>query len=649
MKKKLLILVLCSSALFCKAAGEPDLRRLLDSQINNSVIDIPKGTYLLDLTTSGAYIFSNKKNVIINGNGSTIICNKQNQAFDFRNCENVTFSNLFIEYDPPCASQGTITQLSADKRTWTVQLHLGYPTEGLDLGRILAYGKNTRELKQNMSTLSTQAITKISDNPATVRFQLDGWTNPDKNPIETGDFVSFSVYAPGNTQAHTIIITSCKHMKFDNIVVYDSNCFSFLEYDGVQNHYYRCKVTRKLNDPKYPVDRLRSGIADAFHSKFATIGPIIEECTLEYSGDDCIAINGNFYPVYETNKSEKSISFLTTSNSLSGVYVRKDDRFVCVNNDGSIRGRSAVASISTSNVSAQQRAATFAKLSQVTGAENYTYGVKVYLDTWIEGSATGDVIYSDDRIGAGFKVLRNTVGGNRSRAILIKSSEGMIEGNIIRNSAMSGIAIAPEFYWMEGGCPNNVIIRKNTITNCMFDSDMDWTSQFAALVVVSQAPNGQFAPSGSLNNISIYDNTITDCPFPGVGITSTDGVYFANNTMTESSWKRNHGRSFGVKNTQDLYRVNVTRFSSTVDVNSLADTPSDNQDNSIYMTNGSIHFPILKDGDHAQFDLYDLMGKKLISRSVNPGQDITADFLQQGIYLATIHYNGKNYSTRICK
>ncbi len=633
MKRPLMLTSLLFFFFFLKATEIQDLRILLNSQINNKTIDIPKGTYLLDLTNGkNAFVFSAKKDITINGNGSTIICNRQNQAFQFTNCENVVFSNFIVEYDPPCASQGTIVEMSADKKTWTVELHQGYPTTGIQTDRILVYDKENKELKQNFTTISTPHISTISTSPTTkLQFTIN---NTATNPVVVGDYVSFSVYAEGNTQAHTFIITSCKNMKFENVTVYDSNCFSFLEYDGEKNHYYRCVVTRKLNDPKYPVDRLRAGIADAFHSKYATIGPIIEECKLEYTGDDCIAINGNFYPVYETNASEKSISFLTKSSNLSDVYVKTDDRFVCVNNNGAIRGRSTVVGVSTTSPTLAQRNAAFAKLVSVIDAESFTYGVKVKLDTWIDGSDAGDVIYSEDRIGSGFKVLRDTVGGNRSRAILIKSAEGIIEGCEIKNSAMSGIALAPEFNWMEAGCPKSIIVRNNTIDNCMFDSNMAWTSQFAALVVVSQAPNGSFAPAGSINNISIYGNRITNCPFPAIGITSTDGVYFANNSMIKSSWDRNHGSNFGVTNNKDLYRVNVSNFSTTIDVNPPAGLDNRQIEESfLYIADGKIY---LKDMDNVvvrKFELYNLSGKCMFSTTNNI---LDVQHLPKGVYVMKI-------------
>lgn len=644
MKKYTVLFLLIAFTSVC-AQAEQDLRTLLDSQINNSEINIPKGTYTLDLTNGkNAYIFNNKKNVTINGNGSTIICNRQNQAFQFTNCENVTFSNFIIEYDPPCATQGTIVEMSADKRTWTVELHENYPTTGIQNDRILVYDKNNRELKQNFTTITTSAITTQTTGTTTKLKFTTSWSNTATNPVEVGDYVAFVVKASGSVQDHTFIISSCKYMLFEDVTVYDSNCFSFLEYDGEQNHYYRCVVTRKINDPKYPQDRLRAGMADAFHSKFAKIGPIVEECRLEYTGDDCIAINGNFYPVYDKNATDKTISFLTTASSLSDVYVRLNDRFVCVNNDGSIRGRAVVTNVSTASPTLAQRQATFAKLTNVVNSDNYAYGVKVKLDTWIEGSDVGDVIYSEDRIGSGFKILRDTVGGNRSRAILIKSAEGIIEGCEIKNSAMSGIALAPEFYWMEAGCPSEVIVRNNTIDNCMFDSNMNWTTQFAALVVVSQAPNGQFAPAGSINKISIYDNEITNCPYPAVGLTSIDGVYFANNTIEKSSWDRTHGKDFGVPSNRDLYRVNTVNFSTTVDVNPPMNLEiNEGESVELRIENGQINLTTTPSGFQG-IRIFDMTGKLVLSSSET---SCNISHLTKGIYIVKIQAEDNSSSEKI--
>jgi len=654
MKKRnvLLALLICLS-FSARSEGELDLRTVLDSQKNNAVIDIPTGTYILNLKspTMDPYSFNSKKNVVINGNGSRIICNRQSQAFYFTNCENVTFKDVTIEYDPPCSSQGIITALSNDKKTWTVELQANYPTAtvdqlgsgGISHGRILAYDKNTRLLKKGMWTLGTDKFTKIGDN--VLRFIATNQAT-DVNPIQVGDFVAFEVFATGWYAAHTIILDNCKKMTLDNVTVYDSNCFSFLEYGCEATHYHKCVVTRKLGDEKYG-DRLRAGTADMLHSKHAKIGPFVDECTLEYAGDDAIAINGSFYPIFKADKASLSVYLLSTGD-LSGFNIKKGDKFVCVNNDGSIRGTSHVTGVISSNVSGAEITATFNKLSNVTGSSSFTYGMRVVLSDWIEDVGTGDVGYSNDRVGSGYKIVNCTVGGNRSRAILIKASDGLIDGNLIHNSAMSGIALAPEFYWMEGGCPQNTIIRNNTIQNCMFDSDMNGTSQFSALVAVSQAPNGSIAPAGSLKRVAIYDNVIEECPWPAVGLAGVDSVYFHNNTIGACSYTRNHGSNFGVSNNRELFRLNVTNFSTTNDCTTETGikTPI-KEENLVFVKDGIINIPQLLNEEYAQVNLYDLMGKKILSKQLFKGTTFSIENKPKGMYVMELILNGESHTSKI--
>jgi len=622
---------------FSKAQNLPDFRAVMNSQINNSEINVPKGTYLLDLTNNQwAYNIRNKTNVVIEGNGSTIICNRQTQALVFANCENVTFRNFIIEYDPPCSTQGTITNMTNNKNTWTVEIHENYPIDGLGMGRIQAYGKDTRELIPNFGTVSASNYTKIDNR--TIQFTIS-WSN---NPVQVGDFVSLDVIS-NNSHAHTIEISSCKNMKFENIIVYDSNCFSFLEYDGEANHYYRCAATRKVNDPKYPQDRLRAGIADAFHSKFAKVGPIVEECNFSHTGDDCIAINGNFYPVFLARESDPSIAVLV-SGSTENVRVKLGDTLVCVANNGVIRGKAQVTRVRELIPTIAERQATFQKLANVVSSSSYTNGVRITLDKWIEGSDVGDVIYSQDRIGSGFIVINNYVGHNRSRAILIKSSDGIIEGNTIVNSAMSGIALAPEYYWMEAGCPKNVIIRNNTITNCMFESSMRGTYQYAPLVVVSEAPvGGRFAPAGASYNISIYNNIITDCPRPCIGVTSTDGLFLYDNEIKPATWTRQHGSDRGIVNNNDFFLVACRNVVTEAPTSLPQITKIDSK---LFIKNNRIFVLGESSDENALIEGYDLTGRKIFTKlfSLRDGffiKSLNKETIVVNVYCKTNVYTAK--------
>ena len=626
----LFITVYCLSSV--QATTYPDIREVFNSQINNAEINVPFGTYLLDLKNNQwEYIFGGKKDIVIEGNGSTIICNRQTQALLFRGCSHVTFRNFIIDYDPPCSTQGTITEISNSNRTWTVEIHDGYPTEEFGFDRVQAYGKDTQELIPNFGTanIHNNQYTKLGER--TFRFTIEGWNN---NPVRVGDFVVLNALSK-SSRAHTIVLESCKFMKFENITVYDSNAFSFLEYDGEANHYYRCVATRKTNDPRYP-NRLRAGVADAFHSRYAKVGPTVEECTFNYTGDDCIAINGVFYPVCSVYEKDPSISILA-SVGVSDVRVKTGDSLICVANNGTIRGAAKVTRVREFIPTSAEQQATFSKLGQVLHSSGYTRGIRITLDSFIEGTDVGDVIYSKDRTGNGFKILRNTVGHNRSRAILVKASDGIIEGNTIKNSAMSAIALAPEFYWMEAGCPSNVIIRNNTITNCMYESSMWNIYQFAAIIVVAEAPNGGIAPAGTLNNIAIYDNKIIDCPKPCIGVTSTNGLRIYGNEIRPSSWVRQHGGNLGIPNRYEIFRTATTNVVEEPDATSMpAQKANPNQ---LLVANNRVFVSGLPAGGDARLEISDLVGKKVSSQSFSLASGASIEHLQKGMFIAVVYCN----------
>ncbi|MEI7503569.1 MAG: T9SS type A sorting domain-containing protein, partial [Paludibacter sp.] len=465
--------------------------------------------------------------------------------------------------------------------------------------------------------------------------------------VKIGDYVVLDVAATGtNIPAHGIILNACKNMSMDSITMYDSNCFSFYEYDCEKTHYYRCAVTRKPYDSKYTIQRLRAGSADGIHSKFAKIGPIIEECKVEYNGDDCIAVNGNFYPVYDINVASKSIYMLCSSTNLSEFKISVGDSIVCVNNDGSIRGKGVAKSITTALTAptTAQLTACYAKLGSQ--RNQWTNGMVVTIDNWVTGMAISDIFYSMNRSGAGFKVINNQVGHNRSRAILIKSSNGIINGNTVVGSAMSGIAVAPEFYWMEGGCPSNIEIGNNTIRNCMYNASLTSQSQAGAIVVVSSAPHGGFSPAGGLKTYNIHDNIIDGCPRPCVVLTSIDGVNYYNNTTTpDLTMIRTHGSSLGVLNTKDFWKINVVNFTTlNTDVH---DTKISSENLISIDKNANISVVGIQDGNKAQLLVFDLPGRMLFNKAISNKDIVSLSQLGKGIFLLAIKCNQSTYSTKI--
>lgn len=645
----LLTMTLLVAMIHNVAAEEPmgDLRAVLDSQKNQPVIDIPKGTYLLDLTNDkGPYVFSYWKNVTINGNGSTIICNYQKQAFSFDHCENMVFQDLIIDYDPPCSTQGTITSMSDDAKTLEIEIHEGYPLPNPESvqNRVNFYDGETSELIWNLyANQINDPIEYLDDRNIRVNLAM-----PKVNTYGVGDYIVLN-NIPNTYVGHLMILNYCKNMTMSNITIYDSPQFHFAEHYCENTHYYRCVIDRKHNDPKYPIDRLRVGIADGIHSKHATIGPTIEECTIRYTNDDPIAINGNFYPVSAVDADYRQIYILTRDYTLGDVTIKQDENIVAVSNGGVRKGEGKPSRVRFSTAPTTEEIN--ACLSHFNDIKDRRYINTVIVrfteEEWekMGNVEPGDVLYSTDRIGAGFKVINNTIGHVPGRGILIKSSNGKIQNNTISYTGAGAIIIAPEFNWMEAGLSTDLEISGNTIETCMWRENAK-RSQCAAISVVLEASNGDLAPAGGFKHISIHRNTIKNCPMPCVFLNAIDSGYFYKNTIEPATWVRDHGQNFLIPNNREYVTRNVSNIITDEDPLGLDIVRKDNTDEYVVVDEyGKVS---LKGNNNRPVNLYvfNAIGELVSEEEFVHTSSTSLDLFKPGIYIINLLSGYNSYSRK---
>lgn len=647
--KSIVILLLGMSFPAIHAEEIPkDLRTILDAQINNSVIEIPKGTYILDLKgEKQPYLFSYKKKVKVNGNGSTIICNYQRQAFSFEHCEDVVFADLTIEYDPPCSTQGTITSMSGDAKTLQVEIHEGYPMLNPETvqNRVHFFDKESRELIWNLYANEIKdPIVFLEDRKVQVNL-----TMPKVETYEVGDFMVFN-NIPTTYVGHCIVLNHCKNVTMSHITVYDSPAFHFAEHYCENTHYYRCTIDRKANDPKYPQDRLRPGIADGIHSKHATIGPTIEECIIQYTNDDPVAINGNFYPVYKVDKEYKQLYILTRDYNLADVMIKKDENAVIVSNGGIYRGEAKPIRVT---LSADPSAADIKKcLSYFKDIKDDRYikavMVRFSAEDWegVSSVIPGDVIYSSERIGAGFRIINNKIGHVPGRGILVKSSDGKIQNNEITYTGAGAIIIAPEFNWMEAGLSRNLEISGNHIETCMFRQNLK-RSQAAAISVVLEASNGDLAPAGGFRNIVIHRNIIKDCPKPCVFLNAIDGGYFYKNTIEPATWMRDHGQNFLIPNDIEYVTKYVKNIQTDEDPLETGLSKVENRGEE-WIGIDTFGYVFLRGNEGKQIEMrvFDISGKRVAEESFSTCSSVSLHHLERGIYVINLICDHQLYAKK---
>ena len=508
-------------------------------------IDIPKGSYSLELRAGRPMVFENLRDVVINGNGSDVLTRIPSQIAVFRNCENVTFKGFSFDSAILPFTQGTVVAVDPEKGLWLdVEIHEGYETENVTTERAQVFDPQTQRLKTNLWTLCwghNERIERLENGNWRMTFQRE-----DRNRnIEVGDLTVLGTRSDERLATHTIILENSRYCTLEDITVYVSNCFAFLEYAGHGNRYIRCKVIKKPDDPTRSFQRLRSANADAFHSKFATLGPHIEECVFLYHGDDCIAINGNFYIVVYSD-ANKVVILERFGHRLR---IEEGDGVRFTSYEGAILGDSIVEAITLrTDVGSEIIATAWRKYELAGGSAQIPRNLRIYeltLETNMDVQSGGNV-YAINRVGNGFVAKNNILGHTRARGILVKASDGIITGNTIIGCELGAIVIAPELYWLEAGFSSNLIIENNIIRDCFFHHDRWGDSQPAAISVSATNARGYIMEAGAMNNIVIRNNTISGSPYPAMFLTSIDGLILEGNVISppKENEKREHGKRY---------------------------------------------------------------------------------------------------------
>lgn len=504
-------------------AQAPDLRQLIDSQIEAGLktITVPPGRYRVSPRDGSHLRFRDVNDVRIIAAGVEMVCTETCQAIGFDHCRNLTFKGLTIDYDPLCYTQGRIVAMAPDKSWLEFALFDGYPENRLE-ERIEIYDPATTELRRE--TVFGWALTKVGERryraakPGNYRYR------PETDTEQIGDILVTNNMTP-RAGGHAVSISRCTGLTLENVTVYASPCFGFIEDQCDATTYLHCKIDRRpaSDDPvKRAYPRMRSLDADAYHSTQATKGPAIIGCTAKFQGDDCVNIHGMYHLV--TAASGRHVRLAALGN----VSISAGDPVEFLPYSGARPPDAVCEKIDADGPMTDDERAFFEK---VTLNADIRRGLlqgraRFYQMTLDRGVALpiGSAVCSGNRVGNGFIVKDCDFGFNRSRGILIKASRGQVTGNTITHGWMAAVLVSPEFWWMEAASSSDVTISNNKIIGC----------RRPAIEVVAPGGDGHPLASGAHRNISITGNEFIDSVWPCIRVESTSGLVIDGNQLQPS-------------------------------------------------------------------------------------------------------------------
>ena len=503
-----------------------DLRALIDDELaaGNKRVVIPPGRYRVKAQRGNHLVFKNLSDVEIIADNVEMVCTSTVRGLYFENCSNVTLRGLTVDYDPLPFTQGRIVSMTPDKSSMVFEVADGYPEYELE-ERIQIYDPATAGLRRGDARWD-ERIESLGGHRYRVRKSERYRFNPARDTERVGDILVTNNHSGSRGSPHTVELRSCKGIRLEDITLFASPCFGFLEYDCDGTGYTRCVVDRRppADDPvKRALPRMRSLNADAFHSKDAAKGPAIIGCKAHYQGDDCVNINGRYHYVRSVRGKTMRIAVWDGLKFGVGEPVEflphtgprpPDAKVVAIRRDsGPITGAEK-ALIGKVGLDERLR-------SRLLSGKLDLYNVT--LDREVD-LPDGSAVCCPLRVGSGFAVKDCDFGHNRSRGILIKASRGEVTGNRIINSMMAAVLVSPEYWWMEGGISSDVVVRDNLIEGCLQ----------TPIQILARGADRKNLPLGARRNISIVNNRISECPWPLIHVTSTSNLVIENNVLPEA-------------------------------------------------------------------------------------------------------------------
>ena len=303
-----------------------------------------------------------------------------------------------------------------------------------------------------------------------------------------------------------LLVDGCEAMCFEAVTVYASPCFAFYEigHGGGGNTYRGCRLIRRPG-----TDRLLASAADCFHSMNQRRGPLIEQCEFSWAMDDFVNIHGYFHVVLE-QLSEDELLIVTPFGT--GLQPGTELTFFSAPY-GREKFLSAVVSRQESAGSEQEGLRRVRELygrKFGIGLQGFPGGslCRVRFDRPLD-TEPGDFACDYDSCGSGAVLRDNDLHDCHVRGVLLKAADCRIENNRISRTALNGIILKPEFFWLEGPMPRNIVIQGNTLTDCAFGH-----TALAAILVMCGCcapPADRITPVVNAENITIAGNEIRNC------------------------------------------------------------------------------------------------------------------------------------------
>jgi parallel beta-helix repeat protein len=504
-------------------------------------IVIPKGHYrfkkLIEDRYSKHILWENMQGVTLDFQGSTFWFENPQTGIYLTHNSDCTLKNLYMDWDPLPFVQGRIMAIDHDKQQLHVKLDAGYD-QSADAPltqnpkarwRGMIFNAQTRKLKPQVIgfSLYNDWTQRTPEGYQITKFSGFYGTKLKESGIQVGDDIAMV-----RRIGRAVRIEFCHNNTLENVTLYASPFVCFVQKLGTGTATFR-----KVNILRRPnTNRLIAGNADGINVNNMENGPLLDDCHLEYLGDDFVNVHSAYSRTVWQNADNQLVSTPINSNAAMQANNGKpvkitffDRKTMTVIGERNIIKVTNIAKhpieqdkclFDLKNYFHSGEAGQFKEGNKTAQANLLTLDKPITIDS--------DVITTCPQFISSGAIIRNcNFVGTIARGIRLQAPNALIENNHIENVRSFGLSMSgqPQF-WGEGPYVHSTIARNNTFIDCANGP----SDNNQPVIMIKQ--QGDYATDTTQYDITLENNTIQNCGAMGIEVRGVKGITLTGNTIT---------------------------------------------------------------------------------------------------------------------
>ncbi len=503
-------------------------------------ITIAKGHYRFDKTIGDRkpmhILWEDMQGVSLDFSNSTFWFENQATGIFLKRNSDCTIKNLTLDWAPLPYVQGRIMAIDHKKQHLHIKLDDGYdPDKNAPLvsnpkarWRGLVFDPATRKLKDRVIgfSLYNNWEKRTPEGYQITSFRGFYGIKLKDSGIEVGDEIAMV-----KRKGRAVRIEFCHNNTMENITLHASGFVGFVQKLGTGTATFRnIQIVRRPD-----TNRLISCNADGININNMENGPLLENCKVEYLGDDCVNVHSAYNRVVWQDTSNQLTMTQMNPNAISKANSGKPVKIIFFD-------RSTMKKLAQRTITAAQNIDAYpVDQSKVLfdlkdwfhsgDAAMFRPDIKtapatrITLDQPI--TISGDVIATcPEFISAGAVIRNGHFSDTIARGIRLQGPHALIENNVIQNTRGYGLSMSGQpSFWGEGPYVHSTVARGNTFINCANDT----TDKNHPVIMVQQ--QGDYTANFTQYDITLKNNLIKDAPAMGIMVRGVKDITITDNTI----------------------------------------------------------------------------------------------------------------------